>query len=152
MGVNGWHDSGIPSVDINSTPSLAAGATQMETFSALLVFVRGIHRSRVNSLHKGQWPGDLTFFFICTLSKQPWGWWFATPLCSLWRHCNVKLLSCECHLVLLNISEHCLVSSSNNPLSEPIWIQIKVAICAGELSVLSIFGMRVIKLANLFLA
>ena len=22
------------------------------------------------------------------LSKQSWGWWFETPLCSLWRHCN----------------------------------------------------------------
>ena len=26
------------------------------------------------------------------LSKQSWGWWFETPLCSLWRHCNDKLL------------------------------------------------------------
>ena len=23
------------------------------------------------------------------LSKQPWGWWFKTPSCSLWRQCNV---------------------------------------------------------------
>ena len=23
------------------------------------------------------------------LRKQPWGWWFETPSCSLWRHCNV---------------------------------------------------------------
>ena len=23
------------------------------------------------------------------LSKQPWGWWFETLSCSLWRHCNV---------------------------------------------------------------
>ena len=22
------------------------------------------------------------------LSKQPWGWWFETPSCSLWRQCN----------------------------------------------------------------
>ena len=22
------------------------------------------------------------------LSKQSWGWWFETPFCSLWRHCN----------------------------------------------------------------
>ena len=22
------------------------------------------------------------------LSKQSWGWWFETPLCVLWRHCN----------------------------------------------------------------
>ena len=23
------------------------------------------------------------------LSKHSWGWWFDTPWCSLWRHCNV---------------------------------------------------------------
>ena len=38
---------------------------QMETFSALLAFVRGIHRSSVNSLHKGQWRGALVFSLIC---------------------------------------------------------------------------------------
>ena len=29
-------------------------------------FVRGIHRSPVNSPHKGQWRGALMFFYICT--------------------------------------------------------------------------------------
>ena len=33
--------------------------------------VRGIHRSPVNSPHKGQW-----------------GWWFETPSRPLWRNCN----------------------------------------------------------------
>ena len=55
-------------------------------------FVRGIHQSPVNSPHKGQWRGALMFSLICTsnkwLIKQPWGWWFETPLHSLWRHCN----------------------------------------------------------------
>ena len=37
----------------------------METFSALLAFVRGIHRSPVNSPHKGQWRGALMFTLIC---------------------------------------------------------------------------------------
>ena len=23
------------------------------------------------------------------LSKQSWSWWFETPWCTLWRHCNV---------------------------------------------------------------
>ena len=32
---------------------------QMETFSALLAFVRGIHRWPVNCPHKGQWRGAL---------------------------------------------------------------------------------------------
>ena len=55
-------------------------------------FVRGIHRSPVNSPHKGQWRGALMFSLICTringLSKQSWGWWFETPSRPLWRHCN----------------------------------------------------------------
>ena len=55
-------------------------------------FVRGIHRSSVNSPHKGQWRGALKFSLIRALnkwlSKQSWGWWFETPSRSLWRHCN----------------------------------------------------------------
>ena len=38
---------------------------QMETFSALLAFVREIHRSPVNSSHKGQWRWALIFSLIC---------------------------------------------------------------------------------------
>ena len=38
---------------------------QMETFSAYWPFVRGIHRSPVNSQHKGQWRGAFTFSLIC---------------------------------------------------------------------------------------
>ena len=45
-------------------------------------FVRGIHRSPVNSSHKGQWRGALMFSFICTRIngwvKQWRGWWDAT--------------------------------------------------------------------------
>ena len=54
-------------------------------------FVRGIHRSPVNSTHKGQWRGALTFSLICLnkrLSKQWWGRWFETLSSRLWRHCN----------------------------------------------------------------
>ena len=38
---------------------------QMETFSALLYFFRGISRSPVNSPYKGQWRGALMFSLIC---------------------------------------------------------------------------------------
>ena len=45
-------------------------------------FVRGIHRSPVNSPHKGQWRGTLIFSLICVwingLSKQSWGCRFET--------------------------------------------------------------------------
>ena len=44
---------------------------QMETFSALLPFVRGIHRLPVNSPHKGQWRGALMFSLICVWTN---GW------------------------------------------------------------------------------
>ena len=37
---------------------------QIETFGALLAFVRGIHRSPMNSPHKGQWRGALMFSLI----------------------------------------------------------------------------------------
>ena len=37
---------------------------QMETFSALLALVLGIHRSPINSPHKGQWRGALLFSLI----------------------------------------------------------------------------------------
>ena len=58
-------------------------------------FVRGIHRSPVNSPHKGQWRGALLFFHLRLnkrLSKQWWGWWFETPSRPLWRHCNLQWL------------------------------------------------------------
>ena len=59
-------------------------------------FVWGIHRSPVNSPHKGQQHEALMFSLICALnkwlSKQPWGWWFKMPPSSLWRHCNVMWL------------------------------------------------------------
>ena len=60
-------------------------------------FVRGIHRSPVNSPHKVQWSGVFMFFYLCLnerLSKQPCGWWLETPSWSLWCHCNgyIKLM------------------------------------------------------------
>ena len=42
---------------------------QMETFSALLAFCVGIHRSSVNSPHKGQWRAALMFPLIYTWIK-----------------------------------------------------------------------------------
>ena len=60
-------------------------------------FVCGIHRSPVNSPHKGQGREALKFSFIYALnkrlSKQSWCWWFETSSRSLWRHCNNKIIS-----------------------------------------------------------
>ena len=64
-----------------------------EHFPHYWPFVWGIHRSLVNSPHKGQLRGALMFSLICAWIngyKQSWGWWFETPSCLLWRHCNGK--------------------------------------------------------------
>ena len=42
---------------------------QMGTFSAWLAFWVGIHRSPVNSQHKGQWRGALMFSLICACHR-----------------------------------------------------------------------------------
>ena len=44
---------------------------QMKIFPRYWPFVRGIHRSPVNSPHKGQWHGTLMFSWICALMN---GW------------------------------------------------------------------------------
>ena len=67
---------------------------QMETFSALLAICAG--NSPVSGDFPAQRPVTRSFdvFFDLRLnkrlSKQWWGWWFETPSCSLWRHCNVR--------------------------------------------------------------
>ena len=45
--------------------------TKWKHFPRYWPFVRGIHRSPVNSPHKGQWRGALMFSFICTRTN---GW------------------------------------------------------------------------------
>ena len=44
----------------------------METFPRYWPFVRGIHRSPVNSHHKGQWRGTLMFSLICADKRFNW--------------------------------------------------------------------------------
>ena len=78
-------------------------------------FVRGIHRSLVNSAHKGQWHGRnfVVFFHLCLnkrLSKQSWGWWLETPSRPLWRHCNT-ILAIPPKLIL-----------NPNLVKTPLWI------------------------------
>ena len=80
------------SVSISITPH--DDVIKWKHFPRHWTFVRGIHRSPVNSPHKGHWRGALLFSLICAfnkrLSKRSWGWWFETPSRSLWRHCNGK--------------------------------------------------------------
>ena len=65
---------------------------KVETFSALPVICAG--NSPVHGEFLAQWPvaRSIDVFFDLRrnkqLSKQWWGWWFETPSCPLWRHCN----------------------------------------------------------------
>ena len=83
---------------------------QMETFSALLAICAG------NSPVPGEFPTqrpvtrsfDVYFDLRPNkrLSKQPWGWWFETLSCSLWRHRNgdsasdIQKLDSRIHAIL----------------------------------------------------
>ena len=68
----------------------------METFSALLAICAG--NSPVTGEFHAQRPVTRSFdvFFDLRpnkrLSKQWWGWWFETPSCPLWGHCNAENL------------------------------------------------------------
>ena len=72
---------------------------QMEIFSALLAICAG--NSPVSGEFPAQRPVTRSFdiFFDLRLnkrlSKQPWGWWFETPSCPLWRQCNVNSIPCQ---------------------------------------------------------
>ena len=59
------------------------GNEQMESFSTSLAFVRGIHRSPVNSPHKGQWRGAVMFSLICAWMN---GWVSNREAVDLRRH------------------------------------------------------------------
>ena len=78
----------------SSTFSISWWRHQMEKCSALLAICAG------NSPVPGEFPAQRpvtrsfdVFFDLHLnkrLSKQWWGWWFETPSCPLWRHCNVS--------------------------------------------------------------
>ena len=62
---------------------------QMETSSASLALCAG--NSPVTGEFPTQRPVTRSFdvsFWNKRLSKQSWDWWFETPQCSLWRHCD----------------------------------------------------------------
>ena len=52
-----------------------------------------MHRSPVDSPHKGQWRGALMSLIFAwkRLSKQSRSRWFETPSLSIWCHCNAQV-------------------------------------------------------------
>ena len=88
---------------------------QMETFSTLLALCVG--NSPVTGEFPSQRPVTRSFrvFFVLSLNKCLWGWWFEMPSCSLWHHCNeefekgwhwMTLFSCPIYDGLFSISNH----------------------------------------------
>ena len=57
----------------------------MEIFPRFWPFIRGIHRSPVNSPHKGQWRGALMFYLICARTND---WVNNREAGALRRHCT----------------------------------------------------------------
>ena len=98
------HNSFVGVVNVNETLlkgvnknvhlfySLTWRRHQMETFSALLAIWAG--NSPVTVEFPAIRPVTRSFndFFDLRLNKrmseQWWSWWFETPSCPLWRHCN----------------------------------------------------------------
>ena len=85
-------------------------------FPRYWLFLRGIHRSPLNSPCKGQWRGAVMFSLICVwinrTGKQWWGWWFETPSHPLWRHSNEKLARWLLHqlfAILLSCKDTCVL-------------------------------------------
>ena len=112
----------------NAVAAMHDDVIKWKHFPRYWPFVRGIHRSPVNSPHKGQWRGALMFSLICVLnkrlSKQSWGWWFETPKRSLWRHCNV--MSQFIHIPASALSR--LIFSTIVQITTLIYILYSVAI------------------------
>ena len=83
--MNGWDISSETALWVHSSEVKWAhdDVIKWKHFPRYWPFVWGIHRSPVNSPHKGQWCGALMFFFnLCLnkrLIKQLWVWWFETP-------------------------------------------------------------------------
>ena len=98
-------------------PLVSRWRHQMETFSALLALCAG------NSPVTGEFPAQrpVTRSFDVSfdprlnkrLSKQSLGWWFETPWCPLWHHCNVTYsgshgLQSTLVQVTSSVPSHCL--------------------------------------------
>ena len=91
-------------------------------FWGYLPFVRGIHRSPVNSPHKGQWCGALMFSLICTWIN---GWVDNREVGDLRRHCahyDVRVMvKVQYHLFSLSVVDMYTTSQSSG------WLQSRQA-------------------------
>ena len=91
-GMDWWN--GARPIWVNNTDACHDDVIKWKHFPRYWPFVRGIHRSPVNSPHKGQWLGALMFTLICARIN---GWVNNREAGelkrSLWRHRNAKWFS-----------------------------------------------------------
>ena len=81
-------------------PNFHDDVIEWKHFPRYWPFVRGIHRSPVNSPHKGQWCGALMFSLICTRIN---GWINNGEAGDLRRyraHYDVTVMPLHCHVFL----------------------------------------------------
>ena len=117
---------------------------QMETLFALLAICAG--NSPVIGEFPAQRPVSRIFdvFFDLRLnkrlSKQWWDWWFETPLCPLWRHCNdmgknVRYLATTKHTKVQTLWHH---GAAANGCSELLRLNVEwhwvFSICCDQMS------------------
>ena len=77
-------------------------------------FVQGIHRSPVNSPHKGQWHGALMFHLICTWIN---GWVNNREAGDLRRHrahYDVTIMQRACMSYI--VQHHCITTKTAHPI------------------------------------
>ena len=96
---------------------------QIQTFSALLALCEGIHRSPVDSRHKGLWRGALMLSLICDWIN---GWANNRDAGDFRRHgahYDVIVMNGLCHMASRNLSMVQIIAcwvSSDKPLPELI--------------------------------
>ena len=85
----------LPMARTTTRKNMAWWRHQMENFPRYWPFVRGIHRSPVDSPHKGQWRGASMFSFICAWpngwanNMEHGTWTREVPCCFSWSHDDV---------------------------------------------------------------
>ena len=95
------------------------GVIKWKRFPRYWTFVRGIHRSPVNSPHKGQWRGALMFSLMCARTN---GWANNRDAGDLRRHCSHYEVTVMKHFrihhlnntILPNLQCHRRFSNFNN--------------------------------------
>ena len=88
---------------------------QMETLLRCWPFVRGIHRSPMDSPHEGQWRGALMFSFICAWTND---WTNNRDSGNLRPHCahyNVTVMSITISQIQMNCWNNHAKTKHNKP-------------------------------------